>query len=842
MSDGTNAGTLPVLNTKPAGYENFSPGILLEMNGRVYFTISGHSYNDQLWTTDGTASGTILIKDFYSTDPEESYSDVTELSVIKNKLYFKASRLSFDYFSRLWVSNGSTNGTHVISKTIKEPAQLFAGSSNPLDSLVYFAASSNQNSKRSLFVTNGDSGSAIIPNGFNGTISNVYYEVEIIKSGDVIYFVGTSDSPSNVQTLYKFNVTVADGVQPIKIVSGTNAIGHNSGIKNLFQLNGILLFNVYDAPSGKYQLWKSDGTAAGNSLLKDGFNIGETLDVNGVLYFSGDDIIHGFELWKTDGTINGTLLVKDIQSGFDPSYPGNLTKLNNKILFAATDSLHGTELWQSDGTSGGTSLLKDINKTTTASSFFLELGALNQSLIFTTSPAKGNKVKIWKSNGTETGTTVVSDTVFVISLFGPSFLTLNNNFYFFGISVSGRSGLYRVDASSGETILVYDFTGLPYTFSGLKSTGNLIYFYLFNHSNSSFEIWKTNGTKQNTFIIKNNSVFFEPADLASADSTLFFVYKNDHSLWKTDGTVAGTVMLKSFANNPYASNPVNLTIENGILYFSVNEGTLNNLWKSDGTPAGTVKVTKNVTEPGNFIISNGELFFTAKSYAGAFGDIGVELFKTDGTEKGTMLVKDIRPGVSNTILLRSISIDNLLYFFIAGENNSGVELWKSNGSTTGTQLIASVGNGSGQSPSQVVSCNGKLIFLINNTLWESDGSKVGTHAVADDIFADVTFNGIIQRLFAVGDQLYFAGNNYKYGSELYVGNISPANVPKFITAANGNWSDPATWQGNVVPTEGAYIIVRHNLTVNVNTTCYGLWAEEPGGLTVGPGITFTVLH
>jgi ELWxxDGT repeat protein len=46
--------------------------------------------------------------------------------------------------------------------------------------------------------------------------------------------------------------------------------------------------------------------------------------VSGTAYFSADDGMHGFELWSSDGTALGTSLVVDIRPGEKGSSPENL--------------------------------------------------------------------------------------------------------------------------------------------------------------------------------------------------------------------------------------------------------------------------------------------------------------------------------------------------------------------------------------------------------------------------------------------------------------------------------------------------------------------------------------
>jgi len=72
-------------------------------------------------------------------------------------------------------------------------------------------------------------------------------------------------------------------------------------------------------------------------------------------------------------------------------------------------------------------------------------------------------------------------------------------------------------------------------------------------------------------------------------------------------------------------------------------------------------------------------------------------------------------------------------------------------------------------------------------------------------------------------------------------NCGPVPV-YFVSVKNGNWDNPSTWLGNVVPTSGANITIKHNVIGNVNTTCNSLRVQSPGSLTVNPAITINLLH
>ena len=92
--------------------------------------------------------------------------------------------------------------------------------------------------------------------------------------------------------------------------------------------------------------------------------------MGGYIYFSANDGTHGWELWRTDGTEAGTTLVRDIHEGENGSlswgstahWHGEYTMTHNGYFyFSASDGESGEELWRTDGTEEGTTMLVDAN-------------------------------------------------------------------------------------------------------------------------------------------------------------------------------------------------------------------------------------------------------------------------------------------------------------------------------------------------------------------------------------------------------------------------------------------------------------------------------------------------
>jgi trimeric autotransporter adhesin len=161
-------------------------------------------------------------------------------------------------------------------------------------------------------------------------------------------------------------------------------------------------------------------------------------------------------------------------------------------------------------------------------------------------------------------------------------------------------------------------------------------------------------------------------------------------------------------------------------YFPADDGVNNKqLWKSDGTSNGTVMLKKiNPTGDANakcFHNVGNTLFFIAND-----GINGEELWKSDGTEAGTKLVKDITPGSTKTAFYipfgeeeTFVNLNNKLYFIV-----DDIGLYVSDGTDAGTKLV---GNYTGAY--SLITHNGKLYFINDNTIYQSDGTSAGTKSL-----------------------------------------------------------------------------------------------------------------
>lgn len=348
-SDGTTAGTVLVKDIYP-GTISSSPGAFFIFNGMTYFA-ANDGIERGLWKTDGTAAGTVPVA------LGAGAGGVGLFTVFNNAIYYQGTDAV--HGAELWKSDGTAAGT-VMLKDINPIATIGGspGGFTVFNGALYFQANDGPNGP-SLWKTDGTAvGTVQVDLGirpFHGISPN-----GLIVFAGALYFTANDDLHGN-------ELWTSIGIDASTVmVKDIQADNSSSDIGDFTIFNGWLYFRATSHLNGA-ELWKTDGSALGTMQVKD-INPGHSdgfpfslVVVNNALYFQANDGINGTELWKSDGSAAGTVMVKDINPGSGRGNPTNFSVLNDELLFRANDGVTGSELWKTDGTAAGTVLVKDIS-------------------------------------------------------------------------------------------------------------------------------------------------------------------------------------------------------------------------------------------------------------------------------------------------------------------------------------------------------------------------------------------------------------------------------------------------------------------------------------------------
>lgn len=434
-----------------------SPSDFTDVNGTLFFTAITGAAGRELWKSDGTAAGTVLVKDI---NPGAGFSFPSSLTNVNGTLYFAANDGAHGF--ELWKSDGTELGTVLVKDIAVGSVSSLPSSLTNVNGTLYFTADDGLTGEE-LWTSDGTTvGTVLVKDISPGATGSSPTSLTDVNGA---LFFAANDGSTGVE-LWKSDGTSGGTTLVKDIYAGSG----NSSPGYLTNVNGTLYFSAADGLTG-VELWKSDGTAGGTIQVKDilpgpSSSFPKSLiNVNGTLYFSaqedaGVDPVSGAalagnrELWKSDGTAGGTVQIQDIRPGMASSYPSSFTNMGGTLYFSANDGLSGKELWKSDGTAAGTVLVKDIALGVTGASPGL-LANVNGILYFTANDLIAG-TEVWRSDGTESGTVLVTDIRAGLPGSSPSSLTNVNGRLFFaandGVVGTELWGMFDIDLPTISTI------------------------------------------------------------------------------------------------------------------------------------------------------------------------------------------------------------------------------------------------------------------------------------------------------------------------------------------------------------------------------------------------------
>ncbi len=574
-------------------------------------------------------------------------------------------------------------------------------------------------------------------------------------------------------------------------VTNLGSLNIAKGIGNI----GSIYYFVARKASSEYELWRTDGTPSGSwRVAPNATDWGTPVIVGNRILFTGIASETGYELFVSDGTAAGTSVLVDIRPGSSSSYASVVARHDGKVLFGAEDAVRGKEYWITDGTPQGTFCLGDLSPGATYynSNF---LGMLDGEFIFA-----GWEGMLFASDGTIAGTRSLGLTEV------NEFLSMNEDGSM--LLKAGRE-LYRTDGTPEGTYLVKDIETDPWELrtsdpAFFAKAGQWTILTATTVTDGK-ELWTTSGTPESTTRLVDLVPGSGSPQLLAPDNppaTGDFVFLGTSptggtGVWRTDGTPAGTVFVAPFGSSLGLSSPIIpvaarwcgatlyiLTRQNEGSGFSVT------LWAYDA-PAGSLAFLKDfftVSEAGR----QTPLYEVGGKLRFAIDDThtGPEWWTSDGTVETTRQLGPFFTATahhpSNPSFLGNLGEHTL--FRASRKGRMG--LWITDGRET--QLLAYIQAGG------VTEWNGKGYFMgessLESRIWVTDGTPGGTHPL---ISMQISANrGIIPVPFAGG--FFFNGYTAEGEQGFWFSDGTAAGTRRLSGAAiDGLPLSPKLWEAQI---------------------------------------------
>ena len=410
---------------------NFSWAYATKVNNKIVFSHNTADYGKELWVSDGTTAGTMMLKDI---NPGPADSTPFHFTLLDDVVYFQENS------NQIWRTDGTIGGTYMMvnNTQITNPTNFVK-----TQSFIFFQEGPSNSKTLWKMNTNPNSESEVTP---TSNFSNIDGILLLNYDDDVILFNAKTSSIG--WAIWRTNGGVSLMVKDLYTeTSDSRQMYSGKTFGNECYFSG---FSYNYGP----ELWKTDGTLPNTNLVKD-------IYIDNTLYYNG-------------------------------SSPSKFIKIGANIYFVARDGIHGYELWKTDGTAVGTQMVKDIDPDNNNNGGPYALTEFNGFLYFVHSEGTPTSSQIWKTDGTEVGTIKVSNIPNAYFSGSSEMFSFNNVLYFNFYNQDFGTELWKLDSNDNMSLLADITPGTEGSFpNGFFEFNGYIYFTaVLNNVPSGYKTYK----------------------------------------------------------------------------------------------------------------------------------------------------------------------------------------------------------------------------------------------------------------------------------------------------------------------------------------------------------------
>jgi hypothetical protein len=541
-------------------------------------------------------------------------------------VYYTGTRLYFigidnvdDFNAFLWVSDGTSEGTHQLKDSSQQPLNILV--TGKIGNRLIFDAND------SIYISDGTEPGTypfISMNSFKSSPADEVQLIEIYNANDKAFL---SIKINNDHQLWVTDGTAAN----TRFFSTQHNFSKLDNDNNEIASKDGFLFFI----TNYNQLAKTDGNTV--KILTNPLDIYSTVPLkmtnnpeDNNLYFN---LLGKF--YKTDGTTNGTKLISDKQESPDGSNDTTIPFViaYNKILafiHPVPVNRFGNELYEINADT--IKVVKDLDSTT--KSFRVQFLLNNQGKsYFSAEDDITTYGKVYETDGTPEGTRGVE-----VGILNPMFLL----FHFFSLNKDlyqiVNNELRRINFSTNQAEALLSLPKGP-TYNKPIQSGKKVYFLLAEDplSDTNRELWVTNGTSVGTRFVKTYGATDRFHEFAVHNQQLyvFTTYGNTIKIWKFIDDTKPPILLKTIN-----ASRVKTTYSGfqGKLAILVDVEDSMQLWVIDGT-SDAVSYLNSFPPRTSFELQN--FYFTDNFYYySAYADNRTRVWKSEGTAEATVLIAD----------------------------------------------------------------------------------------------------------------------------------------------------------------------------------------------------------